>query len=71
MLSHTQTLRSKSTKRYPETKMKNLDTEALEILDAFDAGSLIPVADMTAEIKRHREASTATPQHPEPSDSTA
>ena len=40
--------------------MKKLDAEELEILDAFDAGSLLPVSDMKAEIRRHREAATAT-----------
>jgi len=40
--------------------MKKLDAEELEILEAFDAGSLTPVADMKAEFKRHREAAAAT-----------
>ena len=40
--------------------MKKLDVEEREILDAFDAGSLLPVPDMKAEFKRHREAATAT-----------
>jgi hypothetical protein len=49
--------------------MTKLDSEELEILEAFNAGSLIPVADMKAEIKRHRETSTATPKHPKQPDS--
>ena len=40
--------------------MKKLDAEELEILEAFDAELLTPVADMKAEIKRHREAAAAT-----------
>ncbi len=40
--------------------MKKLDAEELEILDAFDAGSLMPAPDMMAEIERHREAAAAT-----------
>ena len=40
--------------------MKKLDAEELEILEAFDAGSLTHVADMKAEFKRHREAAAAT-----------
>ena len=41
--------------------MKKLDAEELEILEGFDVGSLTPVADMKAEIKRHREAAAALP----------
>ena len=40
--------------------MKKLDAEEIEILDAFNADSLLPVPDMKAEIKRHREAASAT-----------
>ena len=40
--------------------MKKLDAEEIEILDAFNADSLLPVSDMKAQIKRHREAASAT-----------
>ena len=40
--------------------MKKLDAEESEILAAFDAGTLKSVANVKAEIKRHREAAVAT-----------
>ena len=40
--------------------MKKLDAEEIEILEAFDSGKLEPVADMGAEIERHRGSAAAT-----------
>lgn len=40
--------------------MKKLDSEEQEILDAFDAGSLKPVANVKTVLKRHKEYAAAT-----------
>ena len=44
------------------TKMKKLDAEEQEILDAFEAGTLKRSANAKAEIKRHQEYAAATLQ---------
>ena len=41
-------------------KMKKLDAEEQEILDAFEAGALKRPANAKAEIKRHQEYAAAT-----------
>lgn len=43
-------------------KMKKLDAEEQEILDAFEAGTLKRSANAKAEIKRHQEYAAATLQ---------
>ena len=40
--------------------MKQLDTEEQELLDAFDSGVLIQVANVDSELKQHKEYAKAT-----------
>lgn len=40
--------------------MKKLDTEEQELLQAFESGALKRVANVKAEIKRHKEYAAAT-----------
>lgn len=40
--------------------MKKLDSEEQELLEAFDSDTLIQIANVDAEFKRHREYATAT-----------
>ena len=40
--------------------MTLLDTEEQELLDAFEAGALLPIADVAAELQRHKDYATAT-----------
>ena len=40
--------------------MKQLDTEEQELLDAFDSGVLIQVANVDFELKQHKEYAKAT-----------
>ena len=40
--------------------MKKLDPEEQELLEAFDSGTLIQVANVDSELKRHKEYATAT-----------
>ena len=42
------------------TKMKKLDAEEQEILDAFESGKLKRVVGAKAELKRHRDYAAAT-----------
>ena len=42
------------------TKMKKLEAEEQEIVDAFEAGKLKRAANAKGEIKRHREYAAAT-----------
>jgi len=40
--------------------MDKLDDEEREILEAFDAGTLTPIADKEAEMEKHRQYAAAT-----------
>ena len=42
------------------SKIANYDEEELEILKAWEAGTLKPVSDMAGQVKAHRAAADAT-----------